>query len=80
MILCRIVTCGLVMKDYVKENISFKSKITVGKMARVLAAAAETTIFFFLGLACVNSVNTLKFDPGFIILTVLFCTVYRAIG
>lgn len=66
------------MKNYVEANISYKSHTTVKYTMKMLSSSSETIIFMFLGVATVN--NTHNWNTGFIITTLLLCSVYRIIG
>ncbi|XP_076353563.1 putative Na(+)/H(+) antiporter nhx-9 isoform X2 [Tachypleus tridentatus] len=70
--------CGMTMKNYVEENITYKSHITLKYAMKMLANSSETIIFMFLGVSIVNDEH--DWNTWFVILTVIFCTVYRAIG
>lgn len=73
-----LVFCGISMKNYVEENISSKSHVTVKYVTKMLATAAEAIIFVVLGVSTVNDNH--DWDALFIILTIFFCSVYRAVG
>ncbi|CAB3367088.1 Hypothetical predicted protein [Cloeon dipterum] len=73
-----ITFCGITMKNYVEANISHKSHTTVKYAMKMLSSSCETVIFMFLGVATVN--NAHSWNTWFVLLTVLFCTVYRFIG
>uniref|UniRef100_A0A1L8DUV4 Sodium/hydrogen exchanger n=2 Tax=Nyssomyia neivai TaxID=330878 RepID=A0A1L8DUV4_9DIPT len=73
-----ITFCGITMKNYVEANISHKSHTTVKYALKMLSSSAETIIFMFLGVATVN--NTHEWNTWFVLLTILFCTVFRIIG
>jgi len=75
---CSITFCGITMKNYVEANISHKSHTTVKYAMKMLSSSSETIIFMFLGVATINSSHDL--NPWFIVLTIAFCSVYRAIG
>lgn len=66
------------MKNYVEANISQKSHTTIKYALKMLSSSSETVIFMFLGVATVN--NRHDWNTWFIILTIIFCSVYRAIG
>ncbi|XP_076370956.1 sodium/hydrogen exchanger 3-like [Tachypleus tridentatus] len=70
--------CGMTMKNYVEENISYKSHVTLKYTLKMLANTSETIIFLFLGASTVNENH--DWNTWFVIMTVLFCTVYRSIG
>lgn len=75
---CSITFCGITMKNYVEANISHKSHTTVKYAMKMLSSSSETIIFMFLGVATINSSHDLNL--WFIVLTIAFCSVYRAIG
>jgi len=77
-VLDRITFCGITMKNYVEANISHKSHTTVKYAMKMLSSSSETVIFMFLGVATVN--NAHSWNTWFVLLTVLFCSVYRFIG
>ncbi|XP_022246192.1 sodium/hydrogen exchanger 3-like isoform X2 [Limulus polyphemus] len=70
--------CGMTMKNYVEENISYKSHITLKYTMKMLANTSETIIFLFLGASTVNENH--DWNTWFVIMTILFCSVYRSIG
>lgn len=66
------------MRKYVEVNISDKSKITIQYAMKMLASVAEAVIFMFLGLSVVSRNHF--WDTEFVILTLVFCLIYRALG
>lgn len=76
--LCSITFCGITMKNYVESNISQKSHTTVKYALKMLSSSSETIIFMFLGVATVN--NDHDWNTWFVILTIVFCSVFRVIG
>ena len=44
----------------------------------MLSSSSETIIFMFLGVNTVNDKH--EWNTAFILLTILFCSVYRTIG
>lgn len=74
----RITFCGITMKNYVEANISHKSHTTIKYALKMLSSSSETIIFMFLGVATVN--NSHEWNTWFILLTVIFCSVFRVIG
>lgn len=74
----RIMFCGITMKNYVAQNVSPTSLTTVKCGLKVLSNGSESVIFVFLGISTVNDYH--EWNTAFILLTILFCTVYRALG
>jgi sodium/hydrogen exchanger-like protein 3 len=70
--------CGITMKNYVEANISHKSHTTVKYAMKMLSSSAETIIFMFLGVSTIHDDH--EWNTGFIVATILFCTVYRVMG
>ncbi|GFY42221.1 hypothetical protein TNIN_158471 [Trichonephila inaurata madagascariensis] len=60
------------------ENISAKSEITVKYVTKMLATASETIIFVVLGVSTVNDNH--EWNTWFVLFSILFCSIYRAIG
>ncbi|XP_076264206.1 na[+]/H[+] hydrogen exchanger 2 isoform X10 [Rhynchophorus ferrugineus] len=73
-----ITFCGITMKNYVESNISHKSHTTIKYAMKMLSSSSETIIFMFLGVATVNKSH--DWNTWFVLLTIVFCSVYRAIG
>ncbi|XP_014474637.1 PREDICTED: probable Na(+)/H(+) antiporter nhx-9 isoform X2 [Dinoponera quadriceps] len=73
-----ITFCGITMKNYVEANISHKSHTTVKYTMKMLSSSSETIIFMFLGVATVN--NAHNWNTWFVVMTIVFCSVYRAVG
>ncbi|XP_046397803.1 sodium/hydrogen exchanger 3-like isoform X13 [Ischnura elegans] len=71
-----ITFCGITMKNYVEANISHKSHTTVKYAMKMLSSSSETVIFMFLGVATVNDKHA--WNTPFVLLTILFCSVFRA--
>ncbi|XP_012274265.1 probable Na(+)/H(+) antiporter nhx-9 isoform X2 [Orussus abietinus] len=73
-----ITFCGITMKNYVEANISHKSHTTVKYTMKMLSSSSETIIFMFLGVATVN--NRHDWNTWFVLMTIVFCSVYRIAG
>lgn len=66
------------MKNYVERNISSKSQTTLKYAMKMLSGSSETIIFMFLGVATIHDNH--EWNWNFVVLTILFCTVFRVIG
>ncbi|KAL0963495.1 hypothetical protein UPYG_G00307180 [Umbra pygmaea] len=73
-----IVTCALTMKYYVEENVSQRSCTTIRHVIKMLGSIAETVIFFFLGVVTVTTEH--EWNWGYILFTLLFAFLWRALG
>ncbi|XP_071550097.1 Na(+)/H(+) exchanger protein 2-like isoform X2 [Panulirus ornatus] len=73
-----ITFCGITMKNYVEQNISTKSHTTIKYAMKMLASSSETIIFMFLGVSTVQSKH--EWNTWFVILTIVFCSIYRILG
>ncbi|XP_062068085.1 sodium/hydrogen exchanger 3 [Lepus europaeus] len=74
-----ITFCGICCQKYVKANISEQSATTVRYTMKMLASGAETIIFMFLGISAVDPLIW-TWNTAFVLLTLLFVSVFRAIG
>uniref|UniRef100_A0A4X2LSX1 Sodium/hydrogen exchanger n=1 Tax=Vombatus ursinus TaxID=29139 RepID=A0A4X2LSX1_VOMUR len=74
-----ITFCGMCCQKYVKANISEQSATTVRYTMKMLASGAETIIFMFLGISAVDP-YIWTWNTAFILLTLVFISVYRVIG
>lgn len=70
--------CGIVMKQYVIFNISEKSQTTIKYFLKMLSSMTETVIFMLLGTSTIKDDHV--WDVAFIVLTIVSCLVYRALG
>ncbi|CAJ0928503.1 unnamed protein product, partial [Mesorhabditis belari] len=73
-----ISVCGMVMKQYVKGNLTPAATNSVKYFTKMLAVGAETLLFMFLGVSAI--VTPHHFDWAFISITVAFCLIFRSIG
>jgi len=74
-----ITFCGITMKNYVKQNISEDSTVTIRSAAHMFANCAEMMIFLFLGVFTVND-EIHEWNWWFIVCTIGFCLIFRVIG
>ena len=72
-----ITFCGMFMKQYVEFNMSKKSYSTTEYVLKMAASIMETIIFVLMGLSVVS--DTHVWNTGFIVVTVLACTVCQVI-
>ncbi|KAH7693433.1 NHX-3 protein, partial [Aphelenchoides avenae] len=70
--------CGIVMKQYVKDNMTKDAANSVKSLSRSIAVSIEALSFLFLGLTTTTSDH--QWDPLFIVSTIACCTVYRIIA
>ena len=66
------------MKKYVEVNISRKSHTTIKYFMKMMASLCETIIFMFLGMSTVTDSH--EWNTSFVLFSLIFCIVYRAIG
>jgi solute carrier family 9 (sodium/hydrogen exchanger), member 3 len=67
------------MKQCVEYNISRKSNETIEYVLKMLSSIMETIIFILMGISSVASLSS-NFNWNFIIITIVLCTIYRAVG
>jgi len=73
-----ITFCGITMKNYVERNVSAKSQTTIKYAMKMLSSSSETIIFMFLGVATIHDEH--DWNWWFVILTIVFCTLFRCLG
>lgn len=66
------------MRKYVETNFSQKSQTTIRFGLKLAASASETIIFMYIGVSAVS--DTHHWDTAFVILTLVFCLIFRALG
>lgn len=73
-----LIGCGIMQKRYAFPNISKKSYTTVKYSIKTFAAFSDCIIFLFLGIVTIE--HSLEWHTGFVLWTVLLCTVVRFVG
>ncbi|CAP22177.2 Protein CBG00821 [Caenorhabditis briggsae] len=73
-----IAVCGMVMKQYVKGNITNSAANSVKYFTKIISQTSEIVIYMFLGLSTVSADH--YFDVVFIAATIFFTLFYRTIG
>ena len=73
-----LIGCGLVQRRYAFLNMSKKSNVTIQYGIKTLASLCDCVIFLFLGIVTFS--YTLRWHTGFVIWTVLLCSISRFIG
>uniref|UniRef100_A0A8C4SIG5 Sodium/hydrogen exchanger n=1 Tax=Erpetoichthys calabaricus TaxID=27687 RepID=A0A8C4SIG5_ERPCA len=74
-----ITFAGVCCQKYVNANINEQSVTTVRYTMKMLASGSETIVFMFLGISAVDP-NIWTWNTAFILLTLVFISVYRVIG
>lgn len=70
--------CAMTMKNYIEENISKNSSITIKYFMKMMSSVSETLIFIFMGVSTVGKNH--EWNWAFIIFTLLFCLIWRALS
>lgn len=73
-----IAVCGMIMKQYVKGNITDSAANSVKYITKIISQSSEIVIYMFLGLSTVSVDH--YFDVPFILCAVFFTLFYRTIG
>ncbi|EGT31056.1 hypothetical protein CAEBREN_00515 [Caenorhabditis brenneri] len=73
-----IAVCGMVMKQYVKGNITDSAANSVKYITKIISQSSEIVIYMFLGLSTVSADH--YFDLPFTLAAVFFTLFYRTIG
>eukprot|EP00002_Diphylleia_rotans_P016170 TRINITY_DN313_c0_g1_i1.p1 TRINITY_DN313_c0_g1~~TRINITY_DN313_c0_g1_i1.p1 ORF type:complete len:735 (-),score=160.42 TRINITY_DN313_c0_g1_i1:414-2618(-) len=73
-----IMFTGIVMSHYTERNISRNSSVTIKYALKMLASTTETIVFMYLGISMFSFSH--GWDVGFIIFTLIFCAIFRALG
>ncbi|XP_075708815.1 sodium/hydrogen exchanger 4 [Rhinoderma darwinii] len=70
--------CAMTMKNYIEENISKNSSITIKYFMKMLSSVSETLIFIFMGVSTVGKNH--EWNWAFVSFTLLFCLIWRALS
>jgi sodium/hydrogen exchanger-like protein 3 len=70
--------CGIVMKPYLKENLSISLTLSIKYFTKMMAVLFETVVFLFLGLSTITTTH--DWDTHFVLLAIIFGFVARFIG
>lgn len=73
-----IALCGVVMKQYVKENITDSASSAVKFFTKIISQSSEIIIYMFLGLSTVSADHFV--DIPFIVAAIFLTLFYRTIG
>ncbi|RWS27258.1 Na(+)/H(+) exchanger protein 7-like protein, partial [Leptotrombidium deliense] len=73
-----IIGCGLIQAEYARHNVSRKSYTATKYITQTLSSIADTIIFIFLGIVLIRDNH--YWDTSFVLLTTIFCVVYRFAG
>lgn len=68
------------MKQYLRGNITENSITTVKYFLKTLSSLCETIIFMYLGVSTLCSSYDSHWDWVFIVSSIFFCLLFRAIG
>uniref|UniRef100_A0A914VHI9 Sodium/hydrogen exchanger n=1 Tax=Plectus sambesii TaxID=2011161 RepID=A0A914VHI9_9BILA len=71
------VFCCVAMKPYVKLNMPASAINSIKYFTKVFAEMSEAVIFLFLGLSAIRRHH---WDFAFILLTIIFCVLFRTLG
>jgi NhaP-type Na+/H+ or K+/H+ antiporter len=66
------------MNKYFCANVSTKSRTTIKYFMKMTANTAEGVLFLFLGIEAVS--KNYEWNTAFILLTIFFCLIFRAIS
>jgi len=69
---------AMTLRKLSEAHISVKSQTTIKCIIKLSASVTETIIFMYLGIAAVSSAR--HWNTTFVVLTLLFCLLYRTIG
>uniref|UniRef100_A0AC35G660 Cation/H+ exchanger domain-containing protein n=1 Tax=Panagrolaimus sp. PS1159 TaxID=55785 RepID=A0AC35G660_9BILA len=73
-----IVVCGILMKDYIKANVSNETRIFTKQAVKAFAQCTENLAFFLLGITSI--IGNLHWDFAFIGFSLACCLCYRIIA
>ncbi|RWS07570.1 Na(+)/H(+) exchanger protein 7-like protein, partial [Dinothrombium tinctorium] len=70
-----LIACGIWQEEYARHNISKKSYTTIKYLTKTLSSVADVIIFIFLGMVLIRDDHI--WDTTFVVLTTIFCIIYR---
>ncbi|XP_073406749.1 sodium/hydrogen exchanger 4 [Dendrobates tinctorius] len=70
--------CAMTMKNYIEENISKNSSITIKYFMKMVSSVCETLIFIFMGVSTVGKNH--EWNWAFVSFTLLFCLIWRTLS
>jgi len=68
----------MTLRKLSEAHISVKSQTTIKCIVKLAASVTETIIFMYFGIAAVSSAR--HWNTAFVLLTLVFCLLYRTIG
>jgi len=77
-VVCSCTLSAMTLRKLSEARISVKSQTTIKCTIKLSASVTETIIFMYLGIAAVSSAR--HWNTAFVVLTLLFCLLYRTIG
>lgn len=66
------------MKQYVEFNITKKSNLTIEYVLKMASTIMEGIIYMFMGMSTVSDNH--EWNTGFVLVTIICCTIYRFAG
>ncbi|RWS25103.1 sodium/hydrogen exchanger 2-like protein, partial [Leptotrombidium deliense] len=70
-----LIACGIWQEEYARHNISKKSYTTIKYLTKTLCSVSDVIIFIFLGMVLIRDDHI--WDTSFVVLTTIFCIVFR---
>lgn len=70
--------CGLMQAEYARHNISQRSYTTIKYLSKTLSSISDVIIFLFLGMVLIRDDH--DWNSPFVLLTTIFCVVFRFVS